>query len=69
MCMNRKFTHDEQKDLAQMTSYATMILQGIGMEDIALDEGTTVECVEGVIEKIKKVNPALYRQVKEKLGY
>lgn len=69
MCMNRKYTDEERNDLDKMTMYAKLILQGITLEDIALDEDTTVEFVEGVIEKIKNVNPDLYRQVKEKLGY
>ena len=52
MCMNRKYSEKEQRDIAEMTQYAKMVLQGVKPEDIALDEHTTVEHVEEMLEKI-----------------
>lgn len=68
MCMNRQYTKEQQKEIGSMTMYAKMILQGIKPEDIALDMDTTVEHIEAMIEKIKEINPYLYKQVKAKLA-
>lgn len=68
MCNNRHYTEEQQKALDKMKLYAKMILEGIAIEDIALDEDTTVEVVEKVLEDIKDINPYLYNQVKEKLA-
>lgn len=68
MCMNRKYSEKEQREIAEMTLYAKMVLQGIKPEDIALDERTTVEHIEEMLEKIKDINLYLYNQVKTKLG-
>lgn len=67
MCMNRQYDEKQQQAIDRMACYAKMILQGVKVEDIALDEATTVEAVEAVIEGIKDVNPHLYKQVQEKL--
>ena len=67
MCMNRQNDEKQQQAIDRMACYAKMILQGAKVEDIALDEATTVEAVEAVIEGIKDVNPYLYKQVQEKL--
>lgn len=68
MCMNRKFDEKQQAEIKVMTEYAKLILQGITPADIALDEGTTEEYVHEMIEKIKDINPYLYKQVKAKLA-
>lgn len=68
MCNNRHYTDSQKKALDKMGLYAKMILEGISIEDIALDDDTTVEVVEALIEDIKNVNPYLYNQVKEKLA-
>lgn len=68
MCMNRKYTDEQQQEIKVMTQYAKMILQGVTPADIALDEGTTEEHVHEMIEKIKDINLYLYKQVKEKLA-
>ena len=68
MCMNCKYSEKEQRDIAEMTQYAMMVLQGVKPEDIALDEHTTVEHVEEMLKKIEDINPYLYNQVKTKLG-
>ena len=67
MCLNRKYTYEQQKELDTMRDYAKMILQGIEPKDIALDEGVTEEEVYAVIEKLKGVNEYLYHQVQAKL--
>lgn len=67
MCLNRKYTDEQQKELDTMRDYAKMILQGIEPKDIALDEGVTEEEVYAVIEKLKGVNEYLYNQVQAKL--
>ena len=68
MCMNRKYTDEQQQEIKVMTQYAKMILHGVTPADIALDEGTTEEHVHEMIEKIKDINLYLYKQVKEKLA-
>lgn len=68
MCLNRKYTTNEQQEIKVMTEYAKMILQGVSPADIALDEGKTEEYVHEMIEKIKDINPYLYGQIKEKLA-
>ncbi len=68
MCLNRKYTDQEKREIDEMTAYARMILQGVNPADIALDEGVSEEYVSAVIEKIKDINPYLYNQVKEKLA-
>lgn len=68
MCMNREFTKDQLREMDVMKEYAIMILKGITLADIALDEGVTEEYVREMIEKIKDINPYLYNQVQEKLA-
>ncbi len=67
MCMNRKYTPEEQMALDKMALYAKQVLQGFSLEAIARDDNTTVEEVKKMIEEIKGVNPPLYRQVKDEL--
>ena len=67
MCMNRQYDEKQQQASDRRACYAKMFLQGGKVDDIALDEATTVEAVEAVIEVIKDVKPFWYKQGQEKL--
>ena len=66
MCLNRKFTVEEDQRHEVMAKYAKMIMQGMSFEDVAISENVTVAEVVQAIEDIKPLNPELYRQVMNK---
>lgn len=68
MCLNRKFTPEQQQMINQMRDCAKSIISGESIERVAEDMQLSVQEVKELIEQIKDINEFLYNQVMAKLA-
>jgi hypothetical protein len=64
---DEKIVNLESKKIEVLTRYAIKILSGESLEQIAEEEEISVEKLKERIKNIRFYNPALYKQVKEKM--
>lgn len=61
MCNNR--SPKETERYRKLGEYAARVLKGQSMQEIADDEGKTLEEIETALRAIKPINPYLYKQL------
>lgn len=67
MCMNRKFSPEEQANHAKWASYAKRILCGANVAEVAIAENVSENEIHEAIVGIEKINPYLFGQIKAML--
>ena len=66
MCMNRSMEETKKYDV--LGRYAVAILKGQLLEEVAKQEGMTVDEMRAKLGEIDEVNPPLCKQIQEKLA-
>lgn len=67
MCMNRNYTEEEKKNHDKLASYATRLLMGASVAEIAVSEHISEDEVNKAIIEIGEINPYLKIQIKAML--
>lgn len=65
MCVGKYYSEEEMKKIEKLGKYATDILTGKRICDVALENGIDEKMVSEAIEEIKGINPSLYEQLME----